>query len=140
VFTHSPHCRRAGTKKVRSQVAVYRKDDGGSTREVYFAMGARPQGVNIAHGDEDGTETVAAWKCTDDCPVKKLDDMSGDRRVSGTATTGAVIAQPSPGYHGGAYGSTVSALYDDFGTASRYYPQFADRQELLAWLAKLVGQ
>jgi hypothetical protein len=137
VFTHSPHCRRTGTKKVKGS-HIPGPPEASEQRTAKWGFQDRPP--QQVYTDEDGTETVAAWKCVDECPIKKLDDMSGDRRVSGTATTGAVIAQPSPGYHGGAYGSTVTALYDDFGTASRYYPQFANRQELLAWLAKLVSQ
>jgi len=35
------------------------------------------------YADEDGLETVEAWECVEGCPVKMLDEQSGDRPSNG---------------------------------------------------------
>lgn len=49
--------------------------------------GRFPTNVILVHGpeceqtrtDEDGMEEVAQWDCQDNCPVKELQDQSGER-------------------------------------------------------------
>jgi hypothetical protein len=66
------------------------------------------------HAGPDGTEVVNSWQCVDECPVKMLDAMSA-------ADSGRWPADP-----GG-------------GTPSRFFPTFADRADLIAWLRNLVS-
>jgi len=77
--------------------------------------------VSGAHyGDADGRETVDAWQCIEGCPVRELDEQSGDRPgMSG----GGVHA---PDYAGGMFGAIdcASTARGDSGGASRFFPQF----------------
>jgi hypothetical protein len=46
----------------------------GAHRMTY---GEFPPGAYRSIGDADGLETVAAWECHADCPIRQLDAMSG---------------------------------------------------------------
>jgi hypothetical protein len=65
--------------------------------------------------------------------------MSGETKSPGT------YVRTAPGKNQDTYGKGVgedagveSLNYGDDGGASRFFPQFQDRQELLAWLKTLV--
>jgi hypothetical protein len=135
-FTHSPGCKRVGTKKVRGSTngqptpkrngPVYAQDD-------YTQKGMIRSTVN--HVDEDGTETVEAWQCTPGCPVAAIDGQSGNL----TSGTGAVRTKSWAGYHGGdGVTGKEEVSHGDSGGASRFFPQFKDQRAALAWLVRLV--
>lgn len=76
------------------------------------------------------TEDIEAWECVPGCPIKALDEQSGDRPVSGRAAAGNLHmnAGKSDGgqvYDGG-WGDNrpPATLPNDSGGASRFFPQF----------------
>ena len=46
-------------------------------------MKARPDVRELGYADADGLETVAAWRCVEACPVRRLDTQAGPSSVTG---------------------------------------------------------
>jgi len=107
VLSHTRWCIPRGTK--RRKLPTHRnpspKDDpdgltpfgtGGDDRRDYD------------YGDEDGMESVEDWDCPPSCPVRQLDEQSGER-PSGSRLTGE---EPrSDGFSGEVYGGGASRFY-----------------------------
>jgi hypothetical protein len=144
LFVHGPGCRLDGTKDVKpgngSGTAVRHK--GVSNAVAYGGnIGRLPEGTpDLGYVSEDGKETVAAWNCAQGCLVAALNGQSGEL----TSGTGAVKRSTASGYQGNAYGKENRAVgaemlsYGDTGTASRFYPQHASFEDVVAWLLRLV--
>lgn len=82
-------------------------------------------------------ETVTAYECEPTCPVPLLDAQSGDISSSfRRARTGLSSARNSMA--GDMRNDGMPFGYHDSGSASRFYPQFANDEELLVWLRRLV--
>lgn len=131
VLCHAPECRRVGTKQVQG-TSIHGESTAVRRTGVHSEAGGhqtigRVQPVR-GYSDEDGTETVDAWECVDGCPVKLLDEQSGNRPVSGTAQAGALHHQTGgTGFQQGGTGSDTT-LPNDSGGASRFFPQFEGQE------------
>jgi hypothetical protein len=130
VLVHGTGCRRVGTYLSKKGVVPPMKHAEDRRSDSVHAYGS---GLN-GKGSISVDEVVAAWECDGGCPVRWLDEQSGDRRSSGLypsnriARDGATSFTPTQGH-----------LYEDRGGASRYYPQFANDAELLAWVGRLIN-
>jgi hypothetical protein len=71
------------------------------------------------HADEDGNETVALWICVDGCPVKALDEQSGERPSGGSAATKPRCV----GLYEDGLKQRMIVPYTDTGGASRFFKQ-----------------
>lgn len=73
VLSHSEDCQQVGTRRVKANTEgagklwCHYRDD---TEDHAQARTSRL-------GDEDGMETIEEWACTDDCPVRMLNEQSG---------------------------------------------------------------
>lgn len=76
ILGHTEDCERVGTKTVKSGVAVNRNRSGEKPNEVYGTW-AESHAEDATYGDENGNETVEAWKCAPGCQVAELDLQSG---------------------------------------------------------------
>jgi hypothetical protein len=79
------------------------------------------------HADSDGTETVAVWNCTVDCPVAGLDSQGG-HSVTGRRT----LASQEARVEGTTWGldNHKSREYpDEAGGASRFFKQVGGSRE-----------
>jgi len=141
VLVHGVGCRRAGTMEVRTSGGHYDKPKitvVTYSQDRHTRTKMRQSTVN--YGNEDGLETVAAYECEAGCPVGLLD------RQSGTLTSGLMVAGQKRvqtlglgGYHDGFPDeATQAGTYGDAGGASRFFPQFANKSELLSWLRTLI--
>lgn len=118
VFTHHADCRRVGTKII--------KGDG------HYPEERGPGGLGTAGhvGQTDlqernlNEETVAAWECVEGCPVKALDEQSGEH-PSGSRAPGV---RKGMGYHG-AEGDGGPEIEASEGGPSRFFPQFEWTEE-----------
>lgn len=121
VLSHAPGCKQVGTKQVQGNRTDTRPE-GDAGREDKTQWRIRPtEATRRGYSNEDGNETVAAWECVEGCPVKELDEQSGERKTTyilpqhqnnrGTEMLGAM---GHPGVQG----------YDDTGGASRFFQQF----------------
>ncbi len=133
VLVHGSGCKSVGTKRVHGSHST------GVDPKFYGEKGRTAYGTFDGHkpttfvGD-DGMETVAAYECEDGCPVKLLDEQSGE------LSSGEKVAVARR------RGSTVDwrykeggTSYGDMGGASRFYPQFKDDAALVQWVTRLIG-
>ena len=74
VLTHDEGCVPIGTRHVKANGSIA-EPPSSPTSTVY---GDRERVRWQAHGDRDGTETVSAWECVEGCPVRLLDEQTGD--------------------------------------------------------------
>lgn len=123
LFTHHPDCKRVGTKRVQSD------------RHDPAERGAGGLGT-AGHKGQTGLEeqrlteeTVDAWECAEGCPVRILDEQSGELK-SGVMKAGTKRAN-TMGYAGSMPDQTLRDTIADSGGASRFFPQFAwDEEDL----------
>lgn len=79
LFSHNPDCVEVGIKKVKSHNPDNKSLDN-TTKDIY---GKYPERSLVGHASIDGTETVAAWECSEGCAVAMLDAQSGNRPSRG---------------------------------------------------------
>ena len=142
IFLHAEGCVRVGEKKVKGitggSTVVRQAMPYEQTKGMYTSGRQQPEPVR--HLDADGKETVPAYVCAPGCSVATLDEMSG------VLTTGAMSASVQRGKLGGhgVYGSSDGsgvgqAVEASSGGASRFFPCFESKEELVEWISRLVG-
>lgn len=134
LLVHGSGCVRVGTQRVPAHTAFGRPGD--SRGGILNKTGAARKNPHPGFADADGTETVSAWDCQPDCPVRMLDEMSG------TTTNTRHMSYQRSGE--GFIGSIADApdrrwWIQETGTASRFYPQFSNLAGALDWLVRLIG-
>jgi len=115
ILSHSPECVPVGERQVKVG-----KGGAGKLWSHY-----RDGTEERAHASPSsiGTETVEVWACVPDCPVRLLDDQSGQLKSG----TGAKKWKSAAGHQGSAYGKesrsegTPNLEYGDSGGASRFF-------------------
>lgn len=142
VFVHGTGCRRDGERTIKaisggSSVTRNSRDLAESDWWGHGRVQKQPE--RKGQGDDSGNETVPNWNCTSTCPVKALDDQSGNLEPSGTARLGKLETRASSGY-GGYGGNSARQLPNDSGGASRFFPQFENEESMLTWLKTLIGE
>jgi DNA modification methylase len=78
VLSHSEGCKLVGTKGIKATAPRGKPSNGGANNGDKYGAGKTNGGVQH-HDNGDGTETVEAWECADDCAVRALDEQSGNR-------------------------------------------------------------
>lgn len=115
ILTHHPECECKGIKKVKS-VSNYKSKDGYENQSVVF-NGQLNSMKSDGYADENGRETVEDWNCHPDCPIKILDEQSGN--------VGGDTRESKPTYDKSIWGNAKSieskSLYNDKGGASRFF-------------------
>ena len=86
ILSHLDSCRKIGTRVVKTGIA-YEPSGGGKLWSHYedpenpkhkiFGGLVKSLGRECTFGDSKGNETVDAWECQPECPVKSLDDQTG---------------------------------------------------------------
>lgn len=135
LLEHSPLCTKVGIKKVRGSHAVVAKGESfeGKTllSENKHVFGAYSKEKPLmSHVGLDGLEETEAWRCVEGCPVKALDDQSGERpsTLTGRADPNdshqhpGTVMKPNSAFLGER--SHLSKVYADNGGASRFFSQF----------------
>jgi hypothetical protein len=112
VLSHTPECREVGARKVKSGNSTPGVVHG-SGNDVAYRFGQKESGPHYAGAD--GLETVTAWDCHPECPVRMLDEQSGER-TSGSATNNRKAGGSLFGNDG-----QHSGIYADRGGASRFF-------------------
>src|SRR5581483_5845604 len=116
LLSHTPACRRVGTKRVKGSAPNGRPTRGKPRPEgVTFPLHNHGSGIHYA--DPDGKEEVESWDCSPDCPIRLLDVQAGERK-SGKMTAGTERST-SGGYHGNMPRIISADTYGDSGNASR---------------------
>ena len=113
-LSHDDDCKASGTRKVKTGVAVRRNFEGGEKQRGFLASAA--SGPDMTYGDADGTETVEAWQCVEGCPVRMLDEQSGESK-SGIER----LPRGTGGMWTGKTNTPCGPQYGDKGGASRFF-------------------
>jgi site-specific DNA-methyltransferase (adenine-specific) len=132
VLSHTPECRQVGVRKVKGDK---RGVNGGKVQRqapgangIYSAYDGE---INTPmYGDPDGTETIPAWECVPECPVRLLDAQSGERPTGVFVRKAQDQATEQPG--GWRTGPRTEGRFTcgDTGGASRFfYTAKASRSE-----------
>ena len=125
---HGPDCKKVGTKKIKGShdtTGVWGKS--GSDFDYAGGWERDPKALRPGFTSPDGTESVDAWECSPSCPVKALDEQSGNRPgMSGGGTH-------KKDYRGGLFGGidSTNTARNDSGGASRFFNQFEPDLEAL---------
>jgi DNA modification methylase len=121
LLVHSEGCKVVGSRSVPAPV-INRFDDG-----------MKPFGDGVGHpytseqtGDADGLEEIPVYECEDGCPVKLLDQQSGELKSGAMHPEQLRVKSKGDGGYGGGMPSTAteSGYVGDQGGASRFFGQF----------------
>ena len=130
LLVHDATCVKDGMKSIQSTNGTHSTDQAHS---LYGKFSHPDAGKAFGFASADGTETVPNWVCSDDCPVKQLDEQSGFLHGR---------ANKSPTIGGGGLFGLPRILVDygatDSGAASRFFPQFESLEGAHAWLLRLT--
>src|SRR5450755_3529628 len=81
LLSHTLLCQPRGEKRVHVNDKAHDRHNGARIdRTIYGDYDAN---VTTGYADSDGMETVAAYDCSEDCPVFLLDQQSGVRKSGG---------------------------------------------------------
>lgn len=118
VLSHAPGCQKVGIRKVKGSGTskTFHESYEGESSTKFLRGWSHP---GNQHADEDGTETVEDWSCASECPVRMLDEQSGELKTNGGTITPEMQGM---GYHG-AKGRTTEII-PDAGGASRFFKTF----------------
>jgi len=145
LLSHTPDCREVGTKRVKPRNGSGKCSGNTTADKSMFGMKGDP----VTYCDPDGLETVEAWECAEDCPVRLLDEQSGVL-TSGNLNAGHKRGDSEVIPYGG--GGVVTGNYGgDTGGASRFFytskatnrDSYNDHPtlkptDLIEWLIRLV--
>ena len=117
VLSHTDRCVCVGVKKVKGHAGY---PNGPKGNGFHGGVGRDPdgsrQGAVAGHADADGLETVEAWQCAEDCPVRMLDEQSWELRSDFARGSG------KPGcFQQGVTETFASSPRNDPGGASRFF-------------------
>ncbi len=101
---------------------------------VPVPSGRWPPNVLLVHAPE------CRHECTPDCPVRLLDQQTGERpsTLTGRADPTQIHENPGDNHGTSTFGGGNSKVYADSGGASRYYPQFTNEDEMIGWMQRLL--
>jgi site-specific DNA-methyltransferase (adenine-specific) len=90
ILSHTPDCRQVGTVKLKPKEG-HRPNPVAQQSDGNIQFNQKPVGYQkISYTGPDGTEKVGAWECSEDCPVRLLDEQSGvSTSTGGQASLGA---------------------------------------------------
>ena len=147
LLSHAECCEYVGMKKIKGISGGGMNRDGQGENNVYGKHQGHPQIKNVGYADIDDMETIEEWRCVKDCPVRMLDEQSGERKTGNIKPHGNI---------GSAFQSSKEitvTFYGDSGGASRFfYCSKASRSErgddcvhptvkplaLMSYLCKLI--
>lgn len=114
VLTHSPGCQQIGQEKIRGYT-INRFDDG-----------AKPFGGGAGHefsSEQKPDELIEKWDCSPDCPIRLLDEQSGELgKSAGTQKKGRGAYGDDKVYGKGKGLSIDKPIgFGDKGGASRFF-------------------
>lgn len=134
IFQHGPTCTVVGTATVKGDARATTHTPG--TRPGGFLDVGADKGEGTPNARLYGDAQIAVFDCSPTCPVKDLDERSGERRAGVFPPARGASKTVNFGHTGPTEGGY--RLMGDTGGASRYFPRFTDTQGVWAWLSVLV--
>lgn len=121
ILHHHPDCRLVGVKEVSRRRDENPIQDEGRTDKSQWHIRPTPA-TSRGYADSNGKETIPDWRCHPDCPVRALDEMSGESGPHGHVKNNTSSTPMTNVYQGGLKRKDWQA-YSDSGTAARYFYQ-----------------
>jgi hypothetical protein len=123
ILGHLEGCKIIGTKKVKGDGHWTNKSEVGE-QGIYGRFNAMDiDRGNILEG-ADGKETVEAWECQEGCPVRVMDEQSGNKCGACAPVKGTESSETGQNGIYGKYNRVASAFPNDgIGGASRFFKQ-----------------
>jgi site-specific DNA-methyltransferase (adenine-specific) len=111
IMSHHPDCEFKGLKKVKSNGNFPSQQNTSSVMMSSMGKSLSPEN---SHSNEKGEEETEDWSCHENCPVKILDEQSGESKSSDTKRNRNTI---------GSFGmpNDNTPEYSDKGGASRFF-------------------
>jgi site-specific DNA-methyltransferase (adenine-specific) len=116
ILSHSSECQHVGTKKVKAISG----GTNGKRNNNYMSMtiGYKDSDGIGGYGDENGEETIEDWRCHENCPIKILDEQSGESK-SQRSERGNIVDNNVFGKYNPQENTTRG--HNDKGGASRFF-------------------
>jgi site-specific DNA-methyltransferase (adenine-specific) len=116
ILTHHPECECVGSKKVKSDAHHTHKYNGKKT--LYDGSWKDGEDMGNKFADENGEETIESWNCHEDCPIKIMDEQSGESKSQKSERVNIIENQVF-----GKYNEQENTLrgHSDKGGASRFF-------------------
>ena len=120
ILGHSEDCRCVGMKKVKGNPHLGQKNPDLTKQYGGGSFGGGVVKPNSGYSDEEGNETIEDWQCVEDCPIRLMDEQSGDRPAGAWNRTAGARPFNNDGrdteYH-------EWQKIEDSGGASRFFKQ-----------------
>lgn len=116
LLTHSPECKQVGTTKVDAPV-INRFDSGAKP----FGGAAGESYTTVQMGDENGQEEVPMYECVEGCPIRLLNEQSGESKSN--VRRGGEGDHLDPSQENWRF-KRAEGGYEDAGGASRFFQNF----------------
>jgi len=113
ILTHHPECECKGLKVVKGSIAI-RENSGGNT---FGGNNKKPPTNNLGYADENGEETIEDWNCHPDCPIRIMDEQSGQSKSNPRTT----CDRRTNSTHEYGFKSDAYSPHLDSGGASRFF-------------------
>jgi len=121
LLCHTPECRKVGTTKLKVGITSVAQTPEAQEGSIFAGVGS---GTARGHADANGEETIDQWECAEGCPIRILDQQTGELPTSHPSQIGqGENVNKTKGIYG-AKRSLVTTAYGDKGCASRYFNQF----------------
>jgi DNA modification methylase len=78
LLSHAPGCECVGVRKVKGA-----QETPQTGQRAMAGWGMRGNGTKPGYASPDGTETIGDWRCVEGCPVRMLDEQSGELKSGG---------------------------------------------------------
>jgi len=85
ILTHHVECEFKGLKKVKGQIdkPTNRTKFEGTWNDKNTGLRKYTNLSKEGYGDENGEETIEDWNCHENCPIRIMDEQSGESKSSG---------------------------------------------------------
>lgn len=127
ILSHHPDCEYQGSKRIESGPSPDQASNA-KAKSKYRPEQGDYQAQGPLYADEDGKETVEDWDCIPSCPVRAMNEQSGELHPSGNKNKN--LTEEGDSVFGiGIHGISQTTDYKDKGGAARYFNQFHFRDE-----------
>lgn len=134
LLSHADGCERVGMKRVKNAGGV---PNAHSPKASAPAFTSAVKTSTVHHFDSDGMETVEAWTCVPDCPVRLLDEQSGELTTGGGQRNAPKQAGTFAANAGGASRFFYTTKADKEDRDGSKHPTIKP-VDLMKWLIRLV--
>jgi site-specific DNA-methyltransferase (adenine-specific) len=118
ILQHHHECKKVGTRRVKGDKRSPSPEKTNGKRQSGFANIGADKGDAKPNARVYGDDVVEVWDCHQDCPVRLLDEQSGERPgcKSPSSAKPTSIYRPEQGNY-----QSQGPIYPDTGGASRFF-------------------